>query len=248
MRAFVVGLLILVACSSSDPPIECPAETVPDALGARCLPTSLAGVATLCADPEAMTTAFEETLVIPANPAGCPWGIDDNLEESQNDVTARVARRGVSVFPSGAVPCSLTLDFAPEGMEQAIDYDDGFFLLFGDVILASSHAALVERMPTEGRFRVFDWSAIAGEQLGFFGVEPYCLGEAEGLGTCAIADPDDAGPITVDLDAELLSELAFRAFEDDELSLTMVAIGDNDADQDCRFSRFAIGVDAPYLL
>ncbi len=242
--ALATAAFLLSACSSSSP-IVCPDETVADAAGRRCLPTSVAGVATLCAEGEPV--AYTETLVIPDVTAECPWGADGNLEPAQNEVTARNGLRDVSDFPTGAIPCSLAFDFAPEGMEQAIDYDDGFFLLFGDVVLASSHAALVEQLPAEGPFRIFDWTAIAGQELGFFGVEPYCLGEAEGLGTCTITGSDDPGPITVDLDESLRDQLAFRVFEEDELALTLLAIGDNDADSDCRASRFVLGVDVPHL-
>ncbi|MEO0322649.1 MAG: hypothetical protein AAF447_06815 [Myxococcota bacterium] len=248
MRPLVALLLtasgLLAGCSSSSS-LDCPAETVADASGRRCVPTSLAGVAQLCAEAEPV--AFSETLVLPDLPAACPWDSDDNLSPAQNEVTARAGFRDISAFPSGAVPCSLDFDFEPEGMAQAIDYDDGFFLLFGDVVLASSHAALVERLPMEGPFRIFDWSAIAGEELGFFGVEPYCLGEAEGLGTCAIASAEEPGPISVDLDASLRDQLAFRAFEEDELAITLVAVGDNDAGEDCRASRFVLGIDVPHL-
>ena len=51
----------------------------------------------------------------------------------------------------------------------------------------------------------------------------------------------------MDLDATLRDQLAFRAFEEDEVVITMIAIGDNDAGDDCRSSRFAIGIDVPHL-
>lgn len=233
------GLLVLAACST---PLDCPEGTEEDGGFRRCAPTTVEGLNTLCETIGGLNRvpAF---VSFPTNQPGCPWGEGDNLAPTQLEVSARVELAEPTDFASD-VGCSMDFDFT----NSNIEYDDGFFLLFGDVVLAASHSSLVERLPESGPFfRLWDWSAVAGEVLPFTNVSPYCIGVDEGFGTCSISAPDTPGPITVDPDLEVQRELLFHAYETGDAAFTLITIGDNDADTDCRSDRYSFRVDVGFL-
>ena len=236
-------LLLLVACSN---PLDCPEGTMEDDAFRRCVPTTLEGLNALC--DEGAPLSFVEEVSFRDNPPGCPWGEGDNLAESQLEVTARLEIDTFSQVPAADIACGMTFDFAFGGGVDDVVYDDGFFLLYGDVVVAASHSQLVELLPESGRFfRLWDWSALAGETLPFQGVTPYCIGVDAGFGTCSVTEADTAGPITFDLDVEVQRELLFRALQTGNTNWTMVTIGDNDADSDCRNDPYSFSVDYAIL-
>ena len=234
------GVLLLAACSA---PLDCPEGTEEDGGSRRCVPTTVEGLNTLC-DLRGASPALFEVIRFADNPPGCPWGEGDNLTETQLEVTARVELR-VSTEITADVGCFMDLDFTnSRGLVDDVVYDDGFFLLFGDVVVASSHSSLVERLAESGRFsRLWDWSRVAGEVIPFTNVSPYCIGVAEGFGTCTVTEPDTAGPITIDPDIEVQRELLFRARETGNGDFTFITFSDNDADSDCRSDEYLFTVD-----
>lgn len=236
-------LLLLAACSS---PLDCPEGTMEDEAFRRCIPTTLEGLNTLC--DEGAPLSFIDEVSFRDNPAGCPWGEGDNLDESQLEVTARLELDTFSQLPAADVACGMAIDFAFGGAVDDVVYDDGFFLLYGDVVVAASHTRLVELLAEDGRFsRLWDWSVLAGETLPFNGVTPYCIGVQEGFGTCSVTEADSAGPITFDPDVEVQRELLFRARQTGNTNWTLVTFGDNDADSDCRNDPYSFSVDYSVL-
>ncbi|MGF1466523.1 MAG: hypothetical protein ACFCGT_10345 [Sandaracinaceae bacterium] len=244
-RPFLIPFFALTACAASAP-LNCPDGTLEDEEAQRCVPTSIAGLQALC--EEGSTMPLATTVQFPTNPAGCPWGIGDNLTEMQLTATARVELVEAVGVPEGAIACELTFDFEPDG-PQVFRHDDEMFLLFADVVLAASDTVLVDLLPTAGRyFRLWDWTAIAGERLRFMDSEPYCLGGLEGVGRCEIPPEDTQGPLSFLASSDLEEELLYRAYETGNHGFTLVTVGDNDADTDCSSGALAVGVTGSYLV
>jgi len=188
-------------------------------------------------------TGERETVDVPLALPGnvlrrCPWGVDDNLPPAQERATARIEDRTDPVLADDdAVLCGLELDFE---VDDAFRYDDNFFLLFGDSVLAASDRALVERLPRTGRIRRWDWDRVAGNEMLVFGSRPYCLGAEDGSSECVLPDSDLADRLALRFDQELVEELSFRAFEAGRADFTVVAVGDNDFSTDCQYSPLSV--------
>jgi hypothetical protein len=205
-------------------------------------------VATLCERETPTVETF--TLTFPADPPGCAWGEDGNLEMAQGVVTARAEQHLTLPLPEDAVVCDLTLDFEVDpGFEQALYYDDNMFLTFNGVVLAASYGPMVDPLPKDGIFAAWDWAALAGTPFAFDSSIPsYCLGEAEGQSECDIPPPETNGPVALAFDPALVSELSFRAVQAGTFDYSFVTIGDNDPVVDCYHDAFTIEVEAPYVV
>ena len=91
-------------------------------------------------------------VLFPADPPGCAWGEDGNLDMAQGQVTARAEQRVVIELPEDVVVCDLVFDFAVDGdLEQTLYYDDNMFILYNDVVLAASYGGMVEQFPVSRR-------------------------------------------------------------------------------------------------
>lgn len=190
------------------------------------------------------------TLTFPADPPGCAWGEDGNLEMAQGVVTARAEQHLTLPLPEDAVVCDLTMSFEVDpGFEQVIYYDDNMFFTFNDVVLAASYGPMVDTLPKDGLFARWDWASLAGMPFDFDSATPtYCLGEAEGLSACDIPPPETNGPIALAFDPGLVNQLSFAALQAGTFDYAFVTIGDNDPDVDCYHDAFTIEVEAPYVV
>lgn len=163
----------------------------------------------------------------------CPWGLGDNLLPAQERATARSEQTFEFASPTaGGELCALRFDFTRGGEAAELRYDDNFFLILNGVVLAASDRDLVARLPREGELVLWQWIRVAGSLMNVTSVDPYCLGEEAGIGSCLVPDTDSLGAFRLDLPLERFPELIARA-EGADVTLRFVTVGDNDPDTDC---------------
>ena len=176
------------------------------------------------------------------NPGGCPWRVDDNLGSRGGHCQARTEQVGELVLPEDAVLCGMDFHVA----ESAMYYDDHLMITFDDVVLASSLDP--SRMPLEADegLYFYDWALIGGMDVAGGGL--YCLGEAEGLGSCGLPGTESRGTITLELGEELVMRLAARFADEPSHEFMVITTGDDNPESDCRHSPFDMVVTYRYVL
>jgi hypothetical protein len=191
-------------------------------------------------------------LVLPANDAGCPWGEGDNLDPSQGTFAGYQLTSANAVLPgpSQAI-CSVNLDsasFDPD-YEQPFIYDDHFILLFNDVVLLSSYGDLMDALPTERNWYLFDWTAMAGTEMSFNNSSAYCLGYGDDDPlACSIPAPESNGPVSYSVAGGLGAALSSHAVQQQRVEFTLVTFGDNDPGSDCRNSELRMQLVVDYVI
>ena len=172
-----------------------------------------------CLDP----SPIEVTMPLERSWSTCPWGEEDNLEQGQQIVTARVEEaQGLAL---DATICSLELG------EVVPYYDDGFFLLLGDAVLATSHAELIDALEVEDGLPRYDWERLAGQP--FTEESGWCLGEDQGS-DCEVPGARSGDSLQLDLAEGALERL------DGPLQLSWVTFGDNDDWTDCTHAEMEL--------
>ena len=180
----------------------------------------------------------------------CSFGAFDNLPEENAVFTARIEDRTELELPEGAVICGLEFDFEgiDGGQAQDMEYDDNFLFLFGDVVLASSYAPLMDLLPEDDvGLPTWDWASVVGSTLEFGDIPTWCLGEDDGDSTCNIPPPETPGTLEMDFGGDLVDRLSFHAHDSERYDFTFVATGDND-DTDCSHSAFEFGLGVPVVV
>lgn len=203
-------------------------------------------VAAICEEstPEVLTL----TVTFPEPEGGCAWGEDGNGEALDAHIQARVEQTDGLELPEDAVICGATFDFegVNGGEGTPMVYDDVFLFAFNDVVLASSHAALLQALPTDGIYATYDWDAIVGQPLEFGEQPTYCLGEDDGLAECDIPPPETRDLMSISFDQQIVDELALLAVEQGRYDFLFVTMGDNDG-TDCSHAVFSFEVEVPYV-
>jgi hypothetical protein len=165
-----------------------------------------------CEDPR----PIEVTLELDRLYADCPWSEGDNLEPQELIVSARVEESlGLAV---DATICSVEVG------EVVPYYDDGFFLVLGDAVLATSHAELMEHVEVANGLPRYDWASLAGQP--FTEEAGWCLGQDEGS-DCVIPGASSWEGMELSLTGAALQQLT------GPLAVTWVTFGDNDDWTDC---------------
>lgn len=197
-------------------------------------------------EPNTLTLVVE----FPALADGCPFGERDNLEREDAHVTARIEQSDALSLPADAVICDVVFDFegVSGGQGTPMVYDDNFFFTFNDVVLAASHAPMVQQLEAEdGLFYAYDWADLAGTPFSFdTDIPTFCIGEDAGLSTCDIPPPETDGVMALSFDGDITSELSYRAVDEQRTDFSFVTIGDND-DSDCSHEAFSFAVEVPYI-
>lgn len=218
------------------PPLPTRADlTSADAIGAAC--------------ERAERSRSATTVRFPGDGGSCPFGEGDNDERDNGEVTARREEEVRLPLPADAVLCGVTLDFAAEGSsgwDAGLRYDDAFFFTLSDAVLVGSDAALVAALPRDGVVPIYAWPAVRGAPLEFTDVEPWCLGEAEGLSDCDVPQPERGGLMALSFAQALVNELSYQALDRGPLRFGMVTVGDND-DSDCRHDPLTFEVSAEWM-
>ncbi|MFT7519482.1 MAG: hypothetical protein ACI9MC_001624 [Kiritimatiellia bacterium] len=231
LRSWLTVPVLLVGCKGS---FDLSTATVED-------------IQNLCAErtPELHTAQ----IVFEADPPGCAWGEDGNLEPAQGQVTARAEQRVSVDLPDDVVICDLTFDFeADSGSDHNLYYDDNMFILYNDVVLAASYGPMVDLFETSDGLPIYNWESLAGYEFSFSSTPTYCLGEAEGRADCQIPAPETGDPVSLSFEDDLIAELSVRAIQQGRYEYGFVTIGDNDPADDCFHEEFSFEVEVPYVV
>jgi hypothetical protein len=191
-------------------------------------------------------------ILLPANSAGCPWGEGANLSPAQGAFAAYQLTTVSAELPGPAQAiCGVNMNsasFDPD-YEQPFVYDDHFMLVFNDVVLLSSYGDLMDVLPTERNWYLFDWNAIAGASMNFNNSSAFCLGYGdEDDVSCSIPAPDSNGPVAYSIDGGLGNALSSRAVQQQRVEFALATFGDNDPDSDCRNSELRMKLVIDYVI
>ena len=218
----------------------------------------------LAAKCASSTVVAMQQVVTFAEPAGtCAWGTDSapnlgNLGQLDSRVSARLEQDIVLAVPSNALLCSLSLDFIPDGTAgQNMVYDDEIFMTFNNVILAASQSYDTAFEKKDG-YMMYDWNRLAGKPYTPTGFQQYCLGADQALGSCSIPPTQTPGVMKVTLSDALVQGIAAStgvtvaasgvAPNTSKFKFSFVTIGDNDAPDDCKHSKFEFQAAAKYVI
>jgi hypothetical protein len=206
-------------------------------------------LAAACEDAADAQETASQTITFAAWNQGCAWGEDGNGDENDAHFQARREETASVILPNGAGACGLSLDFgAPDGGESTpMVYDDNFVFTFDGVVLATSYAPLLDLLPVQDGYYMWDWDAVLGTELSFdTSIPSWCLGEDEGVSTCDIPLPEQRGEMKIDLGDDIVSDLSFLAYSTGQYEFAFITLGDNDS-TDCSHDDFSFSVEVPYV-
>jgi hypothetical protein len=189
---------------------------------------------------------FEFLVYFAQTEPGCDWDNNGNLPPEEGVITAREEQLIEVPIPTDVVFCDLDLDFNPTSETQVIEYDDDFFLSLNQVVLLASDATQVNAFEEQDNMPLYDWEQLVGQTIDFGEVPPFCLGQDEGDSVCDIPPDETPGPVTLQLEQNLIDRLSFQIFEQNRFDVSFVTIGDNDAEKDCSHKAYQFLVTMPY--
>lgn len=195
--------------------------------------------------------SFEDTKVQSQRSQVCEFGKNGNLSKKNNEVRARYEQVVNLNLPSNAVLCDLEM----QTQLQKFKYDDTFFLMFNDRILASNlKSGIVNRLSPDAYIDVasannvplyrFDWMGI--REASFSNVaDDYCLGKDQGLGNCSWPVTEQNGDIKFEFHSELLTHLGLKA-DSNQQTFSFVTTGDDDENSDCYHEKLEFTMEIHY--
>jgi len=194
----------------------------------------------VCPNPcDGPLESVEDSLTF-GNPSGCPWSSGDNLSPKDLYLRARVEQPLNLKLPQGALICRMEFSIPGQGMW----YDDYMWVTFDDVVLMSAiNFTGLSTLKKDGNFTLYSWSAMKGLPYSALstGASPFCLGQAEGLGSCTLPATDSQGSIAFSLDPSVVQKLAQIALAQNRYEVRVVSTGDNDK-SDCSHTPFTFQV------
>lgn len=171
----------------------------------------------------------------------CEFGLGDNMSRAQLWFRARHEQHVPLEIPDGAVVCRMEFNFP----KQVMNFDDEIFLLYDDVVLASS-INLSARFETTGSLTTYSWPRIRDTRYNASARDPFCLGQNSGLGRCQMPYTEQTGPMTLAFEGQIFEEIA-EAKRRPRHAFGFVTTGDND-DSDCQHAPLSFEVKASYFL
>lgn len=199
------------------------------------------GIASLCAGGGVVR--HEEEVVFPDPGATCAFGAGENLTKKNGFVRARAEQVHALGIPTGSLLCEASLS----SPTQAITFDDEVFLTFNDVILMMSQPNYKAALPLVSGFLRFDWERLKNQNNGHSDGHPFCLGAAEGTGSCSLPPTQTTGSIQMDWGKEAMAALSEKIQSEKRRELTFITTGDNNT-SDCRHSEIRLSVNLAYVL
>lgn len=199
----------------------------------------------------ARIVSFEDTKVQSGRDKVCEFGVKGNLSKKDGELRARYEQVVNLNLPSNAILCDLQM----QTQLQKFQYDDTFFLLFNDRILASNlKSGINSRLNPDSYIDVagksnlplyrYDWSKI--QTARFENVaDDYCLGKDQGLGDCSWPITQQNGNIKFEFHNELLTHLGLKANSNQQV-FSFVTTGDNDESVDCYHEKLEFTMQIHY--
>jgi hypothetical protein len=196
-------------------------------------------VAEICEHQENVKEVYKQIKFAPPT-TSCDWGKNGNLSKLDSFVRARREQIQKLDLTGNNVVCSVEFSLP----QQNIEFDDEIFLLFNNYVLAASRN-YTYALPKTTQLFYYDWDAIANQPYQATEVQDYyCLGEAEGLGTCVMPYTQTSGALQLKFDDSILQSISARSSLSDH-SFGLVTIGDNNA-SDCIHTGLTFDVTVRY--
>lgn len=167
----------------------------------------------------------------------CPWKVNGNFGRRQKHFQARL-RVDKSLGLENVQVCGIKFTFHT----GKINYDDHFFFLFNNAVLAASYNPAVRHLPQQSGIYSWNWDNVRGlnsprDYL------PYCVSSPPN--TCSWPKTEHTGTIRMSISPETFSKIINM----DPLAspkFSMITTGDND-NGDCYQSGMSFDVEVNYV-
>lgn len=195
----------------------------------------------LCANGVQQTSTQE--IFFPDPKVNCLWGQNGNLEKRNLFIQARREDTVSLANLRDKVVCDVNFIFP----EQYMHFDDEIFMTFDGIVLLASNKRYVTDtfMERVGKFYRYNWSKLVGASWSSqsSGLDKYCVGEANALGSCGVPASDTVGKMTLNIDSSVVQDLFLQAKKLDRYDFAWITTGDNDDStasemNDCRHSDY----------
>lgn len=187
------------------------------------------------------TQSRKVTVSFPNPAKQCEWGKAGNLDLIQGVVTARHEATNDLAIAGDEVICGMQFSFA----QQEIRYDDEISLLFNGRFLMHSVASDISYFEKQDGFYVYDWNRFVGQpyRADYSKINDYCIGAADGKGSCSMPPTETNGMIKLDFDEDVAFKLSALADKERKGAFTWVTTGDNDPATDCQHMDITFAVE-----
>ena len=185
----------------------------------------------------------------------CAWDQAGNVSVNNGYMTARYIQSQSVNIPSAAVVCGIEFEFAT----QAMRYDDNFFFLINNYIVAANedywqtNYMQSQAVSIGGRsidLTKFEWDKIVSKpnyaRANLPAGKDFCLGAAEGLSQCNWPETETLGSISMSVDKDITTALAL-AGNSRSVKFDFITTGDDDTAIDCQHEPLSFKVKIRYL-
>lgn len=217
-----------------------------------------------CQDPNASMHVIDEPIFFdnPLNEVGatpvCAWGVGGNATVKNGFLTARYEQLHQVQLPANAILCDMSFQF----QTQAMKYDDHFFFLVNDVVVAASDSWWQDNYLNSSSLQIdashsltaniYNWSRLVGQPNNNMVVpkQPdgvsYCLGENEGLSQCSWPQTEVSGQISMSVAPKIVTALGLKS-SNSNVTLKFITTGDDDVAKDCQHEPLSLSVHLRYV-
>lgn len=207
---------------------------------------------------QTFTITFEDPKALNNNATPvCQWDSGGNTTRLDQSVTARYEQIKPLQLPNNSDICDAEFTF----QEQDMRYDDQFFFLLNNKVLASNALFAVNRLQKTNysiagrtlQVANYDWSKIVSAPWpeGFNNSDVstannYCLGRTDNFGNCKWPITETTGKIEMSFDPVLVRALGLEGMNARH-ELGFVTTGDNDQSSDCQHKPITFSIRVFYV-
>ena len=173
----------------------------------------------------------------------CQYGLGNNLSPKAGFMQAAEPQMITVDLSKFTEICDLKLN----SESNDLHYDDYLFMTLNGFTLVASELEWAKKLNSPDGIALWDWKKLQGqehqgvEQSPNYGM-PYCYGDFG----CKLPGHDDVGPFSYHLTSETIQTLKLAGLNTEQLNFSMIATGDNDAD-DCDHSSFDLKLEISYI-
>ena len=167
----------------------------------------------------------------------CDWDKDGNLGKRDLWHQARIEQRLTVTLPTGSTLCHVAFDFP----SQQFRFDDHFWFLFNDVIMASS-LRYDDRFGVTNGLSLYNWSKLVGTNWDTSREGIWCLAGA----SCSWPKTDTDGRISMNFRTGTYYAVTARDRSRNVHEFSFVTVGDNDA-TDCQHKPVDVNATLQYV-
>ena len=141
-------------------------------------------------------------------------------------------------MPENSVLCEIEIS----SETPSFRYDDYFFLLLNNRVLAGSTTGIVTRLEKDGDFYTWNWDRVKGLIDLDIDHKEYCLKDS----ICDVPPTDTTGHLKFEPNDSQASEIALQVSRNSsQLDFSLVTTGDNDVD--CYHTGWDLNVKITYM-